>query len=287
MTDFDTRRLAFGDALRRLRLAAGLSGKQLAHRAGWTPSKVSRVETAKQSVSDADVVAYCRLTDAADGVEAELRQELREIRIEAASWKRQLRTGNRARQEYGERLEEKADRIRLFEIALVPGLVQTAEYARHVFETVADLHSSTPDVAASVEARMSRQTVLFRPRTAVEVVCSEAALRHPIAPPQVMAAQLDRLLALAGMSTLRLAILPLDAQLTVVPLHGFVIIDDLALVETVSTEMTVTDADDLARFHRLFDALLAAALEGAAARALLRRLIAHYLDDQPEPGNGH
>ncbi|MGI8305491.1 helix-turn-helix domain-containing protein [Saccharopolyspora hattusasensis] len=276
MTDFDTRRLAFGDALRRLRLAAGLSGKQLAQQAGWTSSKVSRVETAKQSVSDADVVTYCRLTDAADDVVAELRQELREIRIEAASWKRQLRTGNRARQEYSQQLEHGAERIRLFEIALVPGLVQTAEYARHVFEVVADLHQSPRDVTESVERRMSRQSVLFSPRTAVEILCSEAALRHPIAPPQVMVAQLDRLLALAGMSTMRLAILPLDAQLTAVPLHGFVIIDDLALVETVNTEMTVTEAGELARFHRLFDALSAASLADAAARSLLQRLIAHY-----------
>ncbi len=158
----------------------------------------------------------------------------------------------------------------------MPGLVQTAEYARHVFEAVADLHQSPRDVTESIELRMARQTVLFRPQTQVEVLCSEAALRHPIAPPQVMAAQLDRLLALAGMSTTRLAILPLDAQLTVVPLHGFVIIDDLALVETVNTEMTVTDPDDLARFHRLFDALLAAAVEGAAASALLRKLLANY-----------
>ncbi|SDY45841.1 Helix-turn-helix domain-containing protein [Saccharopolyspora shandongensis] len=282
MTDFDTRHLAFGDALRRLRLAAGLSGKQLAELAGWTPSKVSRVETAKQSVSDADVVAYCRLTDAADDAAAELRQELREIRIEAASWKRQLRTGNRARQEYGKQLEDGAERIRLFEIALVPGLVQTAEYARHVFEVVADLHQSSRDIAESVEQRMARQGVLFSRRTSVEILCSEAALRHPIAPPQVMVGQLDRLLALAGMSTMRLAIVPLDAQLPVVPLHGFVIIDDLVLVETVNTEMTIADPDDLARFHRLFDGLLSAALEGAEARALLQRLIAHYAAaDQP------
>ncbi|GAA0527961.1 transcriptional regulator [Saccharopolyspora subtropica] len=276
MTDFDTRRLAFGDSLRRLRLAAGLSGKQLAQRAGWTPSKVSRVETAKQSVSDADVVAYCRLTGAARETEEELRQELREIRLEAASWKRQLRTGNRARQEYSLHVEQGAERIRLFEIALVPGLVQTAEYARYVFEAVAELHRSPLDVAASVEARLARQAVLFRPQTAVEILCSEAALRHPIAPPRVMMAQLDRLLALGGMSTMRLAILPLDAQLAVVPLHGFVIIDDLALVETVNTEMTITEPEDLARYHRLFDALLAAALEDAPARALLRDLIARY-----------
>ncbi|MGW1681327.1 helix-turn-helix domain-containing protein [Saccharopolyspora sp. NPDC002376] len=276
MSDFDTRRLAFGDALRRLRVEAGLSGKQLAQLAGWTPSKVSRMETANQSVADSDVVVYCRLTGAGEPVESELRQELREIRLEAASWKRQLRTGNSARQEYGKQLEHDAERIRLFEIAMVPGLAQTAEYARYMFEAVAVLHQNQLDIAESVERRMARQEVLYRPRTEVQIVCSEAGLRHPIAPPQVMVGQLDRLLALAGMSTLRLAVLPMDVQLTAVPQHGFVIIDDMALVETVNTEMTVTDPDDLARFRRLFDVLLSASLEGPDARAVLHRLIEQY-----------
>lgn len=276
MSDSDARRLAFGDALRRLRVEAGMSGKQFAQLAGWTASKVSRMETANQSVADADVVIYCRLTGAGEAVEAELRQELREIRLEAASWKRQLRTGNSARQEYGKQLEHDAERIRLFEIAMVPGLVQTAEYARHMFEAVAVLHQNRLDVAESVERRMARQEVLYRPGTEVQIVCSEAGLRHPIAPPQVMVGQLDRLLALAGMSTLRLAVLPMDVQLSAVPQHGFVIIDEMALVETVNTEMTITDPEDLDRFDRLFDVLLAASLEGADARALLHRLIEQY-----------
>ena len=283
MSDFDTRRLAFGDALRRLRVEAGLSGKQFAQRAGWTPSKVSRIETANQSVSDADVVVYCRVVGADEAVEAELRQELREIRLEAASWKRQLRSGNRARQEYGRQLEQDAERIRLFEIAMVPGLLQTAEYARHVFEAVAVLHQNQRDVAESVERRMARQEVLYRPGTEVEVICAEAGLRHPIAPPEVMVGQLDRLLALAGMSTLRLAVLPMDVRLRVVPQHGFVIIDDLVLVETVNTEMTVTDPEDLDRFHRLFDVLLAASVEGAEARAVLHGLIERYTALAEEP----
>ncbi|WP_433870316.1 helix-turn-helix domain-containing protein [Saccharopolyspora sp. CA-218241] len=283
VTDYETRRLALGDALRELRTAAGLSGKALADAAGWPASKVSRIETAKQSVSDADVITYCRLVGAPEGAEVDLRQELREIRIEAGNWKRQLRSGYRARQEYGQRIEHGASRIRLFETALVPGLVQTAEYARHVFHAAAELHQSPVDTDDAVQARMARQGVLYDSGTAVEILCSEAALRHPIAPPAVMAAQLDRLLALADLSTLRFAILPLDVRVPVVPLHGFVILDELALVETVNTEMSIAEPADLAKFDRLFGSLMEVAAEGAAARALLRRLIATYAEQAEGP----
>lgn len=283
MTDYESRRLALGDALRQLRRAAGLSGKQLAEQAGWTPSKVSRVETAKQSISDDDVRTYCELTGAADEAATELRQELREIRIEAASWKRQLRTGHGARQEYGQQIEHGAARIRLFEIALVPGLVQTAEYARYVFDSATDLHQTHRDTDEAVQARMARQSVLYDSNTDVEILCSEAALRHPIAPAPVMAAQLDRLLALSGMSTMRFAIVPLDAAVPLVPLHGFAVVDDLVLVETVNTEMTVTDPDELAKFHRFFDALWDVAAEEQQARAILHRLISLYTAPNEEP----
>src|SRR5436305_98260 len=96
VTNFETRRLAFGDTLRQLREAAGLSGREFARQAGWVPSKVSRIETANQSIADDDVVTYCQITKAPESVLNELRQELREIRLEEASWKRQLRTGHRA-----------------------------------------------------------------------------------------------------------------------------------------------------------------------------------------------
>lgn len=235
--------------------------------------QVSRIETAKQSVTDADVLAYCEATSASEETAAELRQELREIRLEAASWKSQLRTGHRARQEYSDQLERKAAHIRMFESALVPGLVQTAEYARHVFDSAAELHQIPRDTDEAVRTRMGRQDVLYDSTKTIEILCSEAALRHPIAPPAVMAAQLDRLLALSGMSTMRLALLPLDAQLPIAPLHGFVLIDELALVETINTEMTVTDPDELAAFHRAFDALWEVAVTGGEARETLQRLI--------------
>ncbi len=283
MTNFETRRLAFGDALRQLRKAAGLSGREFARQAGWVPSKVSRIETARQSVADDDVVTYCQITQAPEPTLGELRQELREVRLEAASWKRQLRSGHRAVQEYGEELEHGAARIRLFEVALVPGLVQTAEYARHVFMRAAELAESPRDTDEAVHARMARQQVIHDSSKEIEILCSEVALRHPIAPPAVMAAQLDRLLALADMSTMKLAILPLDAVVPAVPLHGFVVLDHLVLVETINTEMSITDADELALYNRWFDALWSAAVDGAQARSLLRRLISTYTEQAAQP----
>lgn len=276
VTNYETRRLAFGDTLRQLRKAAGLSGRQVADQAGWVPSKVSRMENAKQAITDEDVVTYCRITNTPESVVNELRQELREMRLQEASWDRQLRTGHRALQEYSQELEGSASCIRLFEVSLVPGLVQTAEYARHVLIHAAELRQTPRDTDDAVRARMSRQQVIYDSSKEIEVLCSEAGLRHPIAPPSVMAAQLDRLLALADMSTMRLAILPIDTPLQAVPLHGFVILDNLVLVETINTEMSITEPPDLALYNRWFDTLWGRAVDGEQARGLLRRLLSFY-----------
>ncbi len=83
---------------------------------------MSRVERAKQSVADSDILAYAERTGASDEVAAELRQELREIRLEEASWSRQLRAGHYARQEYSQPIERNAQDIQLFEVAVVPRL---------------------------------------------------------------------------------------------------------------------------------------------------------------------
>lgn len=278
MNEHDTRRLALGDALRQWREAAGLSGKELATQAGWTPSKVSRVERAKQSVADSDILAYAERTGASDEAAAELRQELREIRLEEASWSRQLRAGHHARQEYSQQIERNAQDIQLFEVAVVPGLVQTAEYARYVFTTGATLHGTPQDTGDAVRARMARQDALFDTSKSIKILCAESALRHTVAPASVMAGQLDRLLALSGMSTARLAILPLDVTLPASPLHGFVLVDDLVLVETINTEMSVTEESELAKFRWLFDQLWNVAAEGPQAREILQRLISRYTE---------
>jgi transcriptional regulator with XRE-family HTH domain len=257
-----------------LRLGSGLSGKRLAEQAGWPASKVSRIENAKQAVSDADVRAWCAITGAAEPVAASLRDQLRSLRLDAASAQRRIRNAHRhkraAERQSSTDIEQAAATIRIFELATVPTLVQTAEYARYIFTATASQTSA--DAEVGVQAWMERQQVLYTPGRKIEITLAESALRYPVCPGEVLSAQIDRLLALQGLPGMRLGVIPLDTRLSVLPMHGFWILDDVVLVKTMTGEILLREANELETYRRLVDELAAVALKGTEARTLLGRI---------------
>lgn len=276
MTDdnADRRRLALGDQLRQLREPTGMTGKALAELLHWPASKVSRIELARQFVTDADLVAMCRALAVDEQFVEQLRDELRGIRLEESRWARRLRVGHRAVQESVALAEQDATRIRVVALTLVPGLLQTSEYARAVFVRLSELNGTPADTDAAVRARIDRQAVLFQPDRRIELLLTETALNTPIASPLVMLGQVDRLLAVQGLPSLRLGVLPAGARMPAVIQHDFSIKGDAVVVEMAHTEMVTRDPADLALYERLADALWGAAVEGEEARALLGRVAA-------------
>lgn len=270
MTKPDDRTVSFGQRLRELRAQAGfLTGKEFAAALGWQQSKVSRIERGSQIPTDSDVVAWFEATGTPESVASELHDELREIRIEAASWRRQLRTGHQDRQKRAATTERKSGRIRAFEMGLLPGLVHTADYARHVLTLHARLHGASPDVGQAVAVRMQRQHILYDEDKTIELLITEPALRYAPCPPGVMAAQIDRLLAIASLPTVRFGIIPLDIQMPVIPMHGFWIFDTNVVVETTDSEITAEDPADLDLYNTVMDQLWTVAAEGERASAIL------------------
>jgi transcriptional regulator with XRE-family HTH domain len=265
----EKRRLEFADELRRLRTHAGLSGKDLAALAGWHPSKVSKIENGKQDATDSDVLTWLEAVGAPESVASRMRDQLREIRIEANTWKRQLRTGHRQRQEYSRDIESIAATIRVFELIVVPGLVQTAEYAKHIFITAAEFQETPRDTDDAVRIRLERQHALYDSAKSIELLMAESALRYFVCPPEVMVAQIDRLIALSGLPSVRLGIIPLDSRLPTVPVNGFWIVGNTVLIETVDSEINMDSPADLETYHRLADMLWTVAVEGDQARRIL------------------
>ncbi|GAA1233555.1 helix-turn-helix transcriptional regulator [Prauserella halophila] len=272
MTDTSPRRLALGDTLRLLRGSTGLSGKLLAEQLGWQASKISKIENARQAVTDTDIVDLGRVLDLDHEQVEELRDELRAIRLDEARWARQLRVGHRPLQENVARADQTADRIGVFSLTLVPGLLQTAEYARHVFLSLAEMHDSPRDTDEAVRGRMDRQQVLYDESKQVELLMAESALHYPVAPRNVMLGQIDRLITVQGLPSLRFGIIPLGRRLPAVVAHNFVLKDDAVTVELINTEFTTQDAADAALYRRYFDSLWSVAAEGDDARAILTRI---------------
>jgi transcriptional regulator with XRE-family HTH domain len=270
VSDPQNGRVGFGNRLRRLRQDAELSGKQLAERLGWPASKVSRLEHGRQTASIDDVRAWAAAVAAPEPVRDELVADLRSLRVEYATWRRQLRSGFAPRQRAGRVLEAATSLIRAVETALVPGLLQTADYARHVYHGLATLRDGPYDIEAAVQERMRRQEVLYESDRRFRFLLTEAVLRTRVCPPAVLRAQLDRLLAVSGLDNVDVAVIPFTTSVPKAPTHGFWIFDDtLVLVETVNAELAIRDPDDVALYERLFEMYWEVADQGPDAARLI------------------
>ncbi|MGW9117489.1 helix-turn-helix domain-containing protein [Streptomyces sp. NPDC055663] len=272
-TDFQTAREALGARLRELRTEAGLEGKDLAARLGWPASKVSRLQNGKQTPTRTDLTAWAHAVEQSDA-EPELHGLLAglDLKQRSRSWRRQLAGGLRGRQEIAVRLTENTARIRGIEVSRIPGLFQTPEYARAVFDSLAEFRGIPATTEAAVEKRMRRQEALYDPEKTFRFLICEAALYHRPCRAQVMAEQLDRLYNLVGQQRIELGIIPFGAQLRRTAPHAFWIYDSrLVIVETITEELWLTDDEDVRLYERAWQWLAESAEYGSPARRLIGR----------------
>lgn len=264
----------FGARLRRLREDSGLNGKQMAAALSWPHSKVSKIELGRQRPTAEEVTAWVRATGVGEHLD-DLLGDLSSLRVESAPWRRQLRGGHAPRQRASIRLEASAHLIRAFEPAVIPGLLQTADYARELMTRHAALHQITSDIEEGVRVRMQRQQILYEPDRELRFLVTEAALRYRPCTESTLRGQLDRLLAVSGLDTVELAILPFETELPMTTSHGFWIFDDrLVLVETLGSELSLRDEEDVRLYGRHFEQLWDAAVKDGEARQLLGRVLA-------------
>lgn len=270
-TDFQKGRESLGVRLRELRTKSGLTGRQLAERCGWVHSKVSKLETGRQTATPEDLETWARACDAPEADE-DLQRRLRGLESHVQSRRRQLAAGHAPIQEQSVIEYRETRTVRAYEATVIPGLFQTPDYARSLLIHNASLHQTPRDTEAAVRARMKRQEVLYEPGKQHRIIVWEAALHALPCPPATLAGQLDRLAGLIGLDTVSLGIVPLGVPLTLTPRHGFWIFDErLVRVETISTELRLDDPADVALYGRVWDRLDDAAVYGADAHRVLAR----------------
>lgn len=256
------------ERLMRTRRTAGLTGDQLATRLGWTRSRVPKLENGRQMPTEADIIAWTGACGQADAAE-ELLRMLSEAQAVHREWRHRLRSGHAAVQAEFDTLARGASRIRSFQIMLIPGLLQTPDYARYRALEAVRLHGTDPErVEETVLARMRRQEVLYDTGKTFEFIITEAALRYLLCPPQVMRGQLDRLLGVPGLSHVTFGIIPPARELPIAPMAGFLIADDVTIVETFTSEVTLR-GEESAKYGEIADGLMNEAVTGDEARHLI------------------
>lgn len=267
------RRLA--TALRRVRWEAGLSGEQLARRTGFSQSKVSRIETALTVPSRADVEAWCSAVGASDDQQADLLDLARMVAVEVEAWKDAIARGLASLQRDVEAVERAAVAIRAYAPVTLPGLLQTAAYARRLYSGIYGVPREEIDEA--VAARLERQRVLFDSEKTLEFIVTEGALRWYLGPRDVALAQLDRIAQVVDQSQVSLGVLPLANDLPSWHWHAFDIFDTRAeppvvMVETLTAGLDITDPAQVSTYVEAFTRLRASALHGRRALQIVRRI---------------
>ncbi|HEY7147100.1 MAG TPA: helix-turn-helix transcriptional regulator [Streptosporangiaceae bacterium] len=267
------RRLA--SQLRRLRVGAGLTRDEVSERTGIDPATLYRIEAARAKPQMRTLMTLAGLY----GVTESGRDELRALTRQSAeqAWLQQFAD---LPQPYAAYIafESEAKTLVNYESMLVPGLLQTEDYARAALQR-GERAASPEEIQRLVTARMSRQSVLDRdPPLRLWIIVDEAVLRRPVGGRQVMADQLDHIAKIAGNNaTVTVQVIAYDAGGHAGMSGSFAILGfddpaacDLVYLESRAGGLVLENDTDLARFKAIFEDLQALALPPEDSVAFIR-----------------
>ncbi len=261
--------VAFGQELRRLREAEGWSQEALGRRIRCSGTLVGYYELAKRPVPE----EFVRRAASPEGfgTKGERLIELwKEINPRTSPpWFRQW-----------PKIEKQARIIRSWEPLIVPGLLQTADYARAVLRGVP---GQTPEeVEQALQVRLHRQNIFDRASAPMlAAVIDEGVLQRPIGGSQVMRQQLEWLLTFAGHPKITLQVVPLAAGVTTGLLGGFAIATfpdghGWAYLESASSGQVTDRVEEVQAISLRYDLIRAWALPLHSSLDVIRDAIARY-----------
>lgn len=253
-------RILLGSQLRVLREAKGITREEAGYVIRASGSKISRMELGRVSFKERDVVDLLDLY----GVDADEAATLVELAREANSpgwWHK-----------YGDLLpdwfqvyvglEEAASLIRLYEVQFVPGLLQTADYARAVVR-LGQPAAPPEEIERRVSLRMGRQELLTKPGgPRLWAVVDEAALRRPIGGKEVMRAQLAQLIEATGEPNVTLQVVPFTSGGHAAEAGAFTImrfpepdLPDVVYLEQLTSALYLDKRDDVEKYTEVMERL--------------------------------
>jgi hypothetical protein len=185
------------------------------------------------------------------------------------------RAGMRRRQDSVRPLYERTRVFKAYCPSVVPGWLQTPEYAAALLSSITEFRE-TPDVAQAVASRMSRNWMVSSGNHRFVLLIEETVLRYRIGGGAVIASQLARLAEAAPLPSVALGVIPFGApERPAWPLEQFTVFDDERVhVELLSAHVTVTAPSEITLYVRAFERLGRLAVYGDAARALIGDAIA-------------
>jgi transcriptional regulator with XRE-family HTH domain len=256
--------------LRSLRVGAGLTADQVAWQLGVSRSKISRLENGQRGANQVDILRLCELYQ----VDEANRRRLTELAAEGkqrAWWS----PFNFPHSEYIG-LETAASSISDWGLALVPGLLQTSEYAHAVVRSGVPVQEAQV-VDERVRVRLDRQQLLYSEAApSFEAVLDESVLHRIVGSPAVMLAQLNRLLEMSELPHVSIRVVPYDAGAVPAGVNKFVIlrfppsdVADIVLIEELTGHRYLDTPKQVETYNTTFRTLVSLSAEPAKSRAMI------------------
>ncbi|ASU80487.1 XRE family transcriptional regulator [Actinopolyspora erythraea] len=263
-------RRRLGSKLRQLREQADISVETVMDELDWSRSKLSRIETAINTITVPDVRALCGLY----GADGELTDQLVRMSKQAKKkgwWHAYSDALTDYFNDYIE-LESEATSVTNYQIDLIPGLLQTSEYAHAVIE------AWTPDITKDVvdrrtELRIARQRQLDG-ELKLWAVIDESALRRRCGDDSVMARQLRHVREMADRPNVTVQILPFEAGTHIAMGTAFTLLDfggvydPVVYIDNLTSALYLEEGHEVERYTLAAEHLRAVALDprGSVAR---------------------
>ncbi len=276
------RRRKLGSELKRLREAAGIKMDQAAERIGGDKSKISRQENGRQGASKLEVEALLDLYGVTDARRRAALVTMARERRRKSWWAQYSDIGGDLFQEQLS-IESDAVRILVFQPLLVPGLLQTPDYAEDAIRNVGKA-CSEEQIKSFVDLRLRRQEIL-RGDKAPQVVCvlDEGVLHRMIGGREVMASQLRRLIDLNDPPRLSIQVVPfrqgwhagLDGAFSIFSYPDPMDLDVVRL-EYLDGALYLEEDSPVNRYKLAFDQVRSSALPSRESMALIAELVGRY-----------
>lgn len=262
-----------GEGLRVALQAAGLSSKDAGVRLGWSDSRVSRLLSGKRGGSEVDVAAFLAVCGVTGGERDRLLALCREMNTRGwlqqhgGTLPKQLRTLIDH--------ENVATRIGAFEPIVVPGLLQTGDYARALLAGTGTL--PTGEIEDRVAARLARQSLLGS-GAGFRFLVHEFALRLPASTPEVMSEQLHHLLRLSVRPYLSLRVVPAEAGVHAGIAGAFQLMEfaefrPIVYLDSETASIFLEEPVEIAAYRRSLSALAETALDEGQSRELIANIV--------------
>lgn len=281
------RRRELGVLLRALRTERDWTVEYVAQQLLCSPSKVSRMETGHRGASARDIRDLCELY----GIDDEQGERMMALASEGRQrgWWQSL---NLPYSTYIG-LEAEAASISDYGVHVIPGLLQTADYAQAVLRTVA------PDMAPEavgqrVKGRITRQRILTSedpPR--FDAVVDESVLHRVVGSPAIMLAQMEKVQQVSRLPNVSFRVIPFDAGLPPTLNAKFIVlrfersaIPDVVYIELDSGDRYLDEPGDILTYISIFGALLDIAATPEETRVIVDQKIADYRQRTRYPSAG-